>query len=383
MTHPTAPSAPAFPRPRVMSYRGTVQHHGFSERRCPRCTYPLSVFQDRGLHIDHCYRCGGSFLDPGETGAAFGTLADPTTWKREMLTRPAMLGHLPCPAGHAPMWVFDVAWGSESVEVDACGICHGLWVDAWEAPKLHTIATEAHAEITAENKRPGAIVYLIQLATMVPVEVYNPVRRKPILVHGLLVLLSLIYALELALMVSAPGAAEAMVQTFAMVPAAVTRGPGVLGLFTHAFLHGSIPHLIGNLYFLWIFGDNVEDALGRKRFIVLYAASALAGGLAHLVGNLGSQEAMLGASGAISGLMGAYLVLFPRVKVWIVFLFIPFKMRAVWYLLIWVGLQFLLVLDPENQVAWLAHVGGFAAGALLALLLRTPDKSLGLLRPHT
>jgi membrane associated rhomboid family serine protease/Zn-finger nucleic acid-binding protein len=349
-------------------------------RHCARCTYPLQVYADRsGVHVDHCYRCGGSFLEFGEAGRVVGEKADPRSWRREALARPPAPGPLLCPAGHGHMWSYLLKWEDKVVEIDWCGHCHGLWLDAREATLLDEITKHAHAE----HERPGAskgtaaqvAVYLIQLATALPVEVYNPVRRKPILVYTLVLLLIPLFFLEL---VAVASMGEEAIRAVAFVPELFERG-WIWQVVTYAFFHASIPHIAGNLYFLWIFGDNVEDRLGRARFAILYLATAVAGGLAHWVGNLGGAEPMVGASGAIAGLMGAYLVLFPRVKLWIVFFFFQFKLRAYWYLLIWVGMQFLLLLDPSSNVAWLAHVGGFVAGALLALVLapkQAPD------RPH-
>jgi membrane associated rhomboid family serine protease len=156
--------------------------------------------------------------------------------------------------------------------------------------------------------------------------------------------------------------------------------PVWLTLFTAMFLHGSPLHLAGNMLYLWIFGDNVEDRLGRGRFTILYLVSTVVACLSHVLGNVGSAEVMVGASGAIAGLMGAYLVLFPRVKVWVVFLFVPFKMRAIWYLLVWIGMQFLIMLDKKSNVAWLAHVGGFICGIVLAFLLKPKDATPALPR---
>ena len=353
-----------------------VQHPA-SHRRCPRCTYPLDVLDFKGVHVDHCYRCGGSFLDPGETGGAVGWDADPQRWRREALARPPQQTNLWCPAGHAPMWSYVLGWNNKFVEVDACGVCHGMWLDANEAQDLADITSEVKAEHTAPGAQHGTAsmvaTYVVQLITFMPVEVYHPVKRKPVLVHGLLIANALLFGLEMVLIQKGPSAIERFLDIFAFIPAKLSRGENVWTVITYAFLHGSIFHLLGNLYYLWLFGDNVEDMLGRKRFTILYLATAVAGCLAHWAGNLGAEGPMVGASGAISGLMGAYLVLFPKVRLWVVFLFIRFKLRAFWYMIIWVGMQVLLIFDPKTNVAWLAHMGGFAAGALLALAFRPKD----------
>lgn len=327
------------------------------------------------VYVDHCYRCGGSFFDWGEAAVALGQDADPGKWPAEARARPPMPSRVSCPAGHGPMWSHLLKHDEREVEIDTCGHCYGLWVDANEGQALQRITGSAQAE----NARPGAkhgtagvvAVYLLQLVTTIPIEAYNPVKRKPWLVHSLVALLTVLFILELVL---AGSGNEAAFMQFAFVSKAFESGH-IYNTVTYAFLHGGIAHLLGNLYFLWIFGDNVEDFLGRGKFTILYLGTAVIAALAHWLGNLGSAEAMVGASGAIAGLMGAYFVLFPRVKVWIVFVFIPFKIRAIWYLLAWVGLQFLIMLDPKSNVAWLAHVGGFVGGVALAYLLRPPKLS--------
>lgn len=342
-----------------------------SGRYCPRCTYPLAhSVHPSGIAIDHCRRCGGSFIDYGKASHVVGEKADPAHWPKEAFARPPYPSRIGCPSGHGQMWAYHLAWEGRQVEIDGCGVCHGLWLDAREAHELEAITSVAHAE----NNRPGAskgtvgvvAMYLVQLATAVPIEVYHPLRRKPVLTRGLVALLTVLFVIEVVVLVQQGRSA---LEYFALIPSSVEAGR-VYQLVSHAFFHGGIAHLLGNLYFLWIFGDNVEDEIGRGRFTLLYLASAVGGGVAYWLGNLHSSGAMLGASGAIAGLMGAYLVLFPKVKLWVVFIFIPLKIRAYWYLFVWIGMQFVIMLDPKSQVAWLAHVGGFVAGVALAFLMR-------------
>jgi membrane associated rhomboid family serine protease len=289
------------------------------------------------------------------------------------------------------MWSYLVAWGGDAVELDACGACRGVWIDAREGPRLAAITHAAHAQLGAgptgeEGKKPGVLSYLFQLVTMVPIEVWNPVRRRPVVVYSLVAVLAAIFGVELVIQNGPNGvaAANAFIQTYGLVPRNVVHGEGLVGIAGHAFLHASLFHLLGNLYFLWVFGDNVEDRLGRARFVVVYAVAGLVGAAAHVAGDVASTQVMIGASGAIAGLMGAYLVLFPRVKVWVVLFFVRFKVGVVWYFAAWLGLQAVMYALGGAGVAWLAHLGGFGAGAVTAWAVRTapaPAAALATARP--
>jgi membrane associated rhomboid family serine protease len=138
------------------------------------------------------------------------------------------------------------------------------------------------------------------------------------------------------------------------------------------FIHGDILHLSGNLLFLWVFGDNVEDALGHVKFLVFYLVCGVAAGLAHAVMQPDSSIPLIGASGAVAGVIAAYLILHPRVRVWVlVFRFIPVRITAALALGAWILTQIVMLLLPEGDlVAWWAHVGGLMAGAALVLIMR-------------
>ena len=152
-------------------------------------------------------------------------------------------------------------------------------------------------------------------------------------------------------------------------------------LVTSMFLHGSWMHLIGNLWFLWIFGDNVEDSMTRPRFAAFYLLCGLAAALAQVVAGPGSGGPMVGASGAISGVMGAYLVLYPRVRVFALLplgFFLTTVALPAWAMLVyWVAIQVLSGVASIGQaggVAFWAHVGGFAAGVILVKLFARRDR---------
>lgn len=141
---------------------------------------------------------------------------------------------------------------------------------------------------------------------------------------------------------------------------------------TYAFLHGDLWHLGGNMLFLWVFGDNVEDALGHFRFLLFYLACAVAGALAHGMVAPESQAPLIGASGAIAGVVSAYLILHPKVKIWVLALGrFPVRLPASILLALWIAFQVaMLAFASEDEVSWAAHLGGIVAGAVLVLVLR-------------
>ncbi|MDP2620462.1 MAG: rhomboid family intramembrane serine protease [Hyphomicrobiales bacterium] len=164
---------------------------------------------------------------------------------------------------------------------------------------------------------------------------------------------------------------EELAPEFVIIPAQLT-------LVTYMFLHGSWLHLIGNMLFLWVFGDNVEDATGHFRFLVFYLACGAFAALVHSVVLPDSELPLVGASGAVAGVIAAYLMLHPKVRIWVLLLWrIPVRLSAMWVLGVWVAIQVFNALTIRgDEVAWWAHVGGLAAGTTLILFLRRPGVPL-------
>lgn len=164
----------------------------------------------------------------------------------------------------------------------------------------------------------------------------------------------------------------------AYLPPELELVPAPLTYVTYAFLHADLLHLGGNMLFLWVFGDNIEDALGHVRFLIFYLACAIAGAAFHGVVVPESQSPLIGASGAVAGIVAAYLVLHPRVKLWVLaFARIPLRVPAWTALALWIIYQFAMFgLDRENQVSWAAHIGGILAGAVLVVILRRKNVPL-------
>lgn len=151
--------------------------------------------------------------------------------------------------------------------------------------------------------------------------------------------------------------------------------PEPFTLLTYMFLHAGWWHLISNMLFLWVFADNVEDAFGPWGFLVFYLICGIAGALIHTLLHASSHAPLIGASAAVSGVLGSYVVLFPKARVWILLLMrIPLRISALWVLLGWFAFQVISLFiagDGDTDVAWWAHIGGFLVGAGLTYALRS------------
>ena len=224
---------------------------------------------------------------------------------------------------------------------------------------------------------------------MIPLRDDNPTTIKPVVTVALIVVNAMVFMYQLSL---EPKQGELFVYEFGAIPAVIFGSgnlppeveaipetiPPVLTIFTSMFLHGGFMHLIGNMLYLWIFGNNIEDAMGHARFIVFYVVTGVAASFAHALTNLDSTVPTIGASGAISGVLGAYLLLYPRAQV-LVLVPLGFFTRVMYIpAFIVLGMWFLLQLfagassigQVGGGVAWWAHIGGFVAGMALVGLFK-------------
>jgi membrane associated rhomboid family serine protease len=220
---------------------------------------------------------------------------------------------------------------------------------------------------------------------MIPLRDDNPTNIVPVMTVGLIALNVLVFLYQISL---GPGGAEVFIYQFGAIPAVIFGSqslpselvaiPASLSVFTSMFLHGGFLHLIGNMLYLWIFGNNVEDAMGHGRFILFYLLTGVAASMAHFFTDLNSEIPTIGASGAISGILGAYILLYPRAQV-LVLIFLGFFIRVMYVPAgLALGFYFLLQIlrgtltfgQGGGGVAWFAHIGGFVAGLLLVGLFK-------------
>ncbi|HPE25241.1 rhomboid family intramembrane serine protease [Albidovulum sp.] len=208
---------------------------------------------------------------------------------------------------------------------------------------------------------------------MFPIRDHNPSGSTPWVTWALILSNALVFLIELGV-AGNPGAEAQFLRDWALFPAAVTQGGEFGGILSSMFLHAGFMHLAGNMLFLWIFGDNLEDALGHAGFLFVYLASGVAAALAQIAADPMSMIPTVGASGAIGGVMGGYVLLYPRARVDVLLIFIVFfRVIAVpaWLMLgLWFAMQVFAGLGTPSDgggVAYWAHVGGFAAGLVMTL----------------
>lgn len=281
-----------------------------------------------------------------------------------------------CPSCRQPM--AEVPVSGESFAIDVCTRCGFVWFDSGEYQQLPKTPEEVPPvrktlppEITQrmalsdverlreaahiEKSVPDETWKYIPALLGVPVEFDSEtVHTFPAVTLSLMMLIAGVSLLGFAGILPS--------SVFGLVPAQWARWGG-LTFLTSFFLHGGVGHLLGNLYFLYIFGDNVEEVQGRVRFLVLLAASTLVGGMAHVMMNPDSIVPCIGASGGISGVLAYYALRFPRHRIGILIFFCKWiRFPVIAYLAVWMLFQIMGLLSGAGRVAYMAHIGGLLTG---------------------
>jgi membrane associated rhomboid family serine protease len=209
---------------------------------------------------------------------------------------------------------------------------------------------------------------------MIPLKDENPVNNKSYIRLIILIICTLIFLFQ-----SFGGINSFLIGYFGFKPVSLIDSSGIvtfnpfLTILTSMFMHGGWLHFLGNMLYLWIFADNVEDVLGHKRFIIFYLFSGVCASLSQFIFDINSPIPMIGASGAIAGVLGAYFYLFPKAKVLVLIPFIIFftiRVPANILLLFWFFYQFININDEQSNIAWIAHIGGFISGLIYVVVTK-------------
>ena len=347
---------------------------------CPTCLEPLRTIRQRDGIYFGCNRCGGRAVTVPQVRKFAG---DPfATGLLRKINTTTFLGGRHCPFCNCPMLQFFLE--QPPLQLDACRPCNLIWFDVQEFETVPEVALEPVGEMQSRAAQAIATYRLEQMREQqamdaepdeswktVPAFLGFPVESETAVLNcrpwatwilsGVIALISVLAFFDL----------RAAIDSFGFVPSEVSRYGG-LTFVTSFFLHAGILHLIGNLYFLLIFGDNVEDYLGRRKYLLLILASTLAGDCLHLLVQPGSTMPCVGANRGISGVIVFYALQFPRAR-------LGFLLRLCWQfrwmqipawgaLVFWLVLQsfgLVMQLSGASHVASTAHLGGSAAGFAL------------------
>jgi len=369
--------------------------------RCPACGSTLTIKRFGKVEVDFCDACKGVWLDEGELEEVLERIIAtqnvpdaPLDLDKEVVSVFNIEEEKrSCPRCGTEMSKINYAYDS-NVILDKCGDCGGLWADEGEIERLavfrkgnpildrmgEAIAMEKDASLRARydavsgsQRRP--LIPGIGIGIVMPVGDDQECDTFPFVVALLAVANILVFVYQI-LFLHGRGAEETFYKQFGLVPTeAFTSLHGGASFVTSMFIHCGFLHLAGNMLFLVIFGDNIEDRLGHMKFLLLYTVSGLAAGALHALANPASTLPAVGASGAISGAMGAYFALYPAAKIKTLFYNTIVDIPAFAYLGGWLALQIASAWLAKNNplgggVAWFAHIGGFIIGVAAGLWIK-------------
>lgn len=354
-------------------------------RRCPRDHHSLKMQSFRGVEVEFCLECDGVWLDRGELARIA-----PQFDRRELRTPqqglPRAFAVLRCPACGGDLLPRYFGSRKERVEMDCCVRCGGLWLDVGDMRRMggrtgpagvEPAVLEAESDAAAQSfvgfPRRGR-EWFVALTGM-PLDPSNPVSTVPYVTWSLIIVNVAVFLYQWLFARDT----NTFLENYSLITTKAHEGE-LYRYLTAMFLHANFFHLAANLFYLYTFGDNIEDRYGGLPYLLFYFACGLTGGvLSSVLAHSESADVpRVGASGAISGVLAAYLIAFPRTRLLIgglFFRFIPVIFRLpVWFVLLgWVGLNVLGWVDQQSRgyqaVDYMAHMGGFLAGLVGGALL--------------
>ena len=362
--------------------------------KCPSCCSKLKQVKSKTALVDICLDCRGIWFDSGEfvDFARSLTESEKISPQEVRLFKPRKVDTLEtvketlklCPKCNLAMKRFNYSYDS-NVFLDKCPSCRGIWTDGGEIqqvarylkddPRIKTIGSDLveHKKNMEELKSWGGFgkslgmpvsPYILFMPKIIlPLSDENPRERFPFITISLISLCTIIFIGQASFIND--------LRSFFNIYGFVPEHFFGIGLITSMFLHAGFLHLLGNMLFLWIFGDNVEDRFSRLGFIVFYLSCGLFASVLHFVFNFDSSVPAVGASGAISGVMGAYLIFYPEAEIKMLFIYRIVRVPASLYFVAWFGFQLMFALTTVTSnatagIAWFAHIGGFMFGAFVA-----------------
>jgi len=360
---------------------------------CPACGQQLIKHNYCDIQLDYCPGCGGLWFDDGEMESTVASLIrndqveDADIELHKAITKSRQIDEplRNCPKCRVELTKFNYAYDS-NVILDRCPSCKGVWADGNEInlvascvkgnPKLdkmgaaladfheekkivHDMAKQKGAAFSRTRAYPGPIF-------PIPIGIDNKTGKTPYILCGIMLINIVIFLFGLSVN-------EGLFHRYGFVPMDLFKLTAAPKMLSSMFIHADIAHLLGNMIFLWLFGVNIENRIGSKRFILLYLLCGVGAIVGHSVIYAGSLNPLGGASGAISGLMGAFYLLFPKTRINSLFMGRVIKVPAKWYLAGWMVLQLcngIMSAFPTHfsNIAFWGHLSGFLTGYLILKL---------------
>jgi len=339
-------------------------------QNCPSCnSNSILKHEFHRQEVEKCQDCHGIWLELGELDGALSIADNGNSQVHMEETLGECLGKSDrhCHVCDTKLLRYHLMSGFE-VEVDTCPSCFGVWLDHDELDKV--AQSPAIAKALLELDKPThKRTWLFQFLSQMPVEYNLKPKRTPWAMYSLL-LLNIIFFMSYSVGI----VDESFVfNNFALHSDQVSHGQQLWTLLTHMYMHGGLMHLVGNMYFLYIIGDNLEDTLGRRKFLLYYTLCGLGAAAAQIIADPNSYIPMVGASGAIAGLYGMYLLWFRHASLTLMIIVYQKKVSPMIFFGFWiitniVGLY--LANESGGGVAYWAHIGGFIVGIVIGLLVK-------------
>jgi membrane associated rhomboid family serine protease/DNA-directed RNA polymerase subunit M/transcription elongation factor TFIIS len=335
--------------------------------RCPKCNSSILLAAGyQNNEVDVCQQCGGIWFEKNELNSVLSSVneTDDEIDFKSTLGDAIGTSAINCPACASALDKYHLL-KDYHVEVDLCHRCEGTWIDHEELEQVR-MSPQIREQLHELNQGINWKTWLLQFLSQMPVEYNVKPRIRPV-VNLLLILLNCIV---FAVMYSDPGSAKLLVALFGSNPQLIEQGQHLWGPLTAIFLHGGLLHLAGNMYFLYVVGDNLEDVLGHWRYLALYLLCGVGASFISLFMNWGGNITSIGASGAIAGLFGMYLVWFRYASFTFMIIVYQKKISVVWYFGIWILINIIGMLSGDVEVDYWAHFGGFVIGLLIGWLMK-------------
>lgn len=336
-------------------------------KRCPKCVnVALEVTHYCGEEIDVCRQCGGLWFEKNQVNRMIEEINDGPIGEcySHHFGEPQGSTELNCPDCGSHLEAVHLLKDYQT-ELDICRKCDGSWIDKDELTSVEN-STELRGALDELNKKVSWKTYLFQFLTQMPVE-YNLKTKSKSWVNWSLIAINILIFCAYYFNIESFGF---VLENFALRPADVNNGQEIWTLLTCVFLHGSVMHLVGNMYFLYIIGDNLEDALGHKKYLMYYLICGIGASLFSLVMSQDPNIPSVGASGAIAGLFGMYLMWFRHASLTFMFVIYQKKLSAVWFFAIWIAINIFGLIVLQDGVDYGAHIGGFVVGLVIGYFLK-------------